>query len=277
MSERSPRLSSPSLANLLAYVEPAAMEARRRKARENFGRGTPVPDAVGLDPTLPTGITPEGDESSQDGPSPWAGEEAPSLLDVRALPSAAGPPLTPPAVVSPLPTAPARPRRRGSVNVVIGVLLGLAVATLAVAAPLALGWRPAGKAGAITNAGGLQTAVSAGAAPVVSASAAPAVSTSAEPPAAAPSASAEPATSATPAPAPATAHPVGTRPRPDKDPYADPVVAPVKTAAPAETAVPAATAPAPPATAPAPPSSATPHAPTTASASVPFIVRKRDP
>ena len=277
MSDRNSRLSSPSLATLLAYVDPAAMEARRQKARENFGRGTPIPGLVEVDPTLPTGVAREPPEP--DGPSPWVEAEAPSQLDVSALPSAAGPPLTPaaagPARVAA--AAPARPQRRAPVSVIVGVLLGLAVATLAIATPLALGWRPVGKAGAIPSAAvpvgvrpgaGVEAATTAtpvaeargaAAAPEVAAP----VAASAVPQVALPAASAEPAISA----APETTHSKGTRPRSaGNDPYADAAVPSQKTAPPA----PAPSAASPPSVA-SPPSAAPPPIPAPSSSAPEFV------
>lgn len=79
----------PSLTTVIRYMSPDAIAERRRKARENFGRVTPVP--AGAEPVLDEAPhatdTPDAEPTS--GPSPWA--QAGVEIDKAALPSATMP------------------------------------------------------------------------------------------------------------------------------------------------------------------------------------------
>ena len=247
------RHSAPSITTILTQTKPSVLEARRRQAREGFGRETPIPGAPEVDTTLESGSAPaEGGTAS-----PWAVAPAGvAAVDAAALPSAAAPPVV--VVAAPgkgaVGAGPEAARRRRRVQAAVGALLGLAVAGLAIALPLALGWRPADASRAVgSDAAAAPLPGSGAVAPSAPPGSAAAVGSAV--PAARGSASAEvdagaaPVTSGTPAPE--RPRPTGKRSQAGgEDPYGDaagPAVrpaAPAVTAAPVVTAAPAVTAPA---------------------------------
>lgn len=81
----------PSLSTMVRYMSPEAIAERRRKARENFGRVTPVPANVASE-TAGVGVDSGGaEETLESAASPW--ERAPGRhFDVADLPSGARPP-----------------------------------------------------------------------------------------------------------------------------------------------------------------------------------------
>jgi serine/threonine-protein kinase len=102
----------PSISSMIRYMAPDAIAERRRRARENFGRVTPLPNGVTKAPDdspQPAADVPPAERVSA--PSPWA-RSRDGEIDRAALPSAAMPVVPPTSsdVVPPI----ERPKAAGS-------------------------------------------------------------------------------------------------------------------------------------------------------------------
>ena len=113
-SERSSRAAAsgarmPSVSSMVRYMSPDAIAERRRRARENFGRVTPVPNGVAKAPDDSAQIAANAPPAARvSAPSPWARSQG-GEIDKAALPSAAMP-VVPPTSSD---VAPSPERRRG--------------------------------------------------------------------------------------------------------------------------------------------------------------------
>jgi hypothetical protein len=248
----------PSLATVLQYTSPEATAERRRKARENFGRPTPVPATEAKDDSQRS--PPDGplDPDHVSVPSPWAAQ-APGLeIDPAALPSAGAPAAnSAPAAMAP---KVASTRSAGAVQharqrarktwIIVGVCVAIAVVAPILMVAIAMSRNPAGQgAGTPASATASVTAMrntAGGTSAPMPPQPNPTAAATVEPTAPTPSM----ASSGAPhAPAPSSAPP-SPKPRGSvDDPYAEPTGVPKGTDA---AAPPPSAAPAPPASTPAP-------------------------